>query len=264
MNVLDQICDRKKEHIRVKQQEMPLPVLKEKLKETETTRGFKSRILSLMQAGSVPLIAEIKKASPSGGVIRPDFDPPAIARDYEGAGVACLSVLTDVPFFQGDDSYIASVKAACALPVLRKDFMLDPYQIYESRALGADCVLLIMAALETGLAAELHDLARELSMDVLVEVHNAAEFEKALTFSPGMVGVNNRDLKSLKVDLSVSESLASLYPEGTLAVSESGVATAADIARLRQAGYGAFLVGESLMRRGDIGKGGAQLLFPLA
>ncbi|MCB9989154.1 MAG: indole-3-glycerol phosphate synthase TrpC [Rhodospirillales bacterium] len=252
MSVLDQICDKKRAHIRTRMAQMPLPDLKLKIKEIPTTIGFKNNILSKKSQGQPALIAEVKKASPSKGVIRADFDPVEIATTYEQAGATCLSVLTDEPYFQGHDDYLVAVKAAVKIPVLRKDFMIDPYQIYESRALGADCILLIMAALDDVLAKELYDLTHDLGMDVLVEVHDREELDRAIALGADMIGINNRNLKTLDVSLQTSYDLRDDMPDHVLKIAESGIYTNADLTALHTAGFDAFLVGESLMRQDDI------------
>ncbi|MFI4935896.1 MAG: indole-3-glycerol phosphate synthase TrpC [Caulobacterales bacterium] len=215
-------------------------------------RGFAAALDLARAPGRLALIAEIKKASPSKGLIRADFDPPALARAYAAAGATCLSVLTDGPSFQGADAYLGQARAASALPVLRKEFLVDPWQVAESRALGADAVLVILAMVPDALAAELMAEAARLSMDALVEVHDEAELDRAARLGASLIGINNRDLRTFVTDLAVTERLAPRAPPGTLLVAESGIASRADMERLAAAGARAMLVGESLMRQTDV------------
>jgi len=252
-DALSDICAAKRKHIAKRKAEFPESGLLEKARNAEAPRGFKRALQNKIEQGQFGLVAEIKKASPSKGVIRADFDPTALAKAYEAGGAACLSVLTDEPYFQGRDEYLTQVRNAVTLPVLRKDFMLDPYQIIESRALGADGILLIMAALEDAQACELESAAFDLGMDVLVEVHDRNELERALAqLKSTLIGINNRDLKTLKVDLATSETLAKHLPRHILSVCESGISAHDDLKRMQRAGISCFLVGESLMRQQDV------------
>jgi indole-3-glycerol phosphate synthase len=252
MNKLEEICTAKREIVTARKSAMTIAELKSAAATRTAPRGFEAALRSRAETGFA-LIAEVKKASPSKGLIRADFHPAQHARDYEAGGASCLSVLTDAPYFQGHQDYLVEARSACALPVLRKDFMVDPWQCLEARAIGADAILIIVAALEDTAMAEIEAAAREHHMDVLVEVHDEAELERAAKhLQSRLIGVNNRDLKTFTTSLAVTERLAPLAPEGTLLVGESGINTHADLERLAKSGVRTFLVGESLMRADDV------------
>ena len=252
-NILDTILARKHEEVRQRSQIRTLDSVRARAANQPPPRGFVDAIRRKHAAGEAAVIAEVKKASPSKGLIRKDFDPAAIARSYEAGGAACLSVLTDVDFFQGSNRYLGEARDACRLPVLRKDFIVDPYQVFEARMIGADCILLIVAALEDGPLVEMANLAHELGMDVLVEVHDIDELERALQADCELIGVNNRDLRSFEVSLDTSLDLKGAVPPDRTMVTESGIASRDDVARLRGAGIHTFLIGESFMRESDPG-----------
>ncbi|WP_347260515.1 indole-3-glycerol phosphate synthase TrpC [Rudaea sp.] len=261
-DILKKILARKAEEIRERSGRVSLRELSARVDAAPPVRGFVAALETKIAAGHAGVIAEVKKASPSKGVIRPDFRPAEIARSYEAGGAACLSVLTDFDFFQGADAYLQEARAACALPVLRKDFTIDAYQVYEARALGADCILLIVAALGDAALLELAALADELGMDVLVEVHDGEELERALATSARLIGINNRNLRTFETTLATTLDLRSRVPAERLPVTESGIVAREDVARMRAADVHAFLVGETFMRAEDPGAELKRLFSP--
>jgi indole-3-glycerol phosphate synthase len=261
-DLLAQICAHTREETERRRAGISLEAMRQKAAAQRPPRGFGRTLMDHVNVTGVALIAEIKKASPSGGLIREDFDPPSLARAYEAGGATCLSVLTDRPYFQGEKAHLMTARDAVPLPVLRKDFILEPWQVYESRAMGADCILLIMAALTDPQARELEELARALDLDVLAEVHDEAELERALGLQTPLVGINNRNLKTLKIDLQTSIKLAPMVPPDKFLIAESGIQTAADVRQLVDGGIQCYLVGESLMRQPDVAQAVRGLIGP--
>ena len=251
-DILDRIAAYKREDVAVRKSARPQAEIESLALIAGMPRGFRAALERRAQPGRPALIAEIKKASPSKGLIRPDFDPPALARAYEAGGAACLSILTDEPSFQGHDDYLGAARAATALPCLRKEFLVDPWQVAESRALCADAILIILSMVDDALAADLLAEARRFGMDALIETHDEAEMARAVALGGDLIGINNRSLRTFEVDLGATARFAALAPAGALLVAESGIFTAADVAEVAGAGAGAILVGESLMRQADV------------
>jgi indole-3-glycerol phosphate synthase len=251
-DTLQRICADTLAEVARRKAETPLEAMRARAEAADPPRGFGRALMETTATGRFALIAEIKKASPSGGLIRPDFDPVALARAYLDGGATCLSVLTDAPHFQGSADHLRAARAAVDLPVLRKDFILDPWQVYESRAMGADCILLIMAALTDAQAIELEQVARSLDLDVLAEAHDAAELHRALGLQTKLIGINNRNLRTLQIDLNITIELTPNAPPDRFLIGESGLRSNADLARLGALGVRSFLVGEHLMRQSDV------------
>ncbi len=258
-DILKRIVRRKVEEIAERLQQRSLEQLLHDIDDASPPRGFAAAIAARIAEGRAGVIAEIKRASPSKGILRADFKPAEIARSYADGGAACLSVLTDIDFFQGSDAYLRQARAACTLPVIRKDFIIDPYQVYEARAIGADCILLIAACLEDRQLCELNELAHHLGMDVLIEVHDGSELDRALQVENRLIGINNRNLRTFEVSLETTLSLLSRIPEERIVVTESGILARKDVALMRENGVDAFLVGEAFMRAEDPGARLAEL-----
>lgn len=264
MSVLARICADKRDLVARRRREHPLGEVEMMARTATLPRGFADALRHASAERSYGLIAEIKRASPSKGLIRADFDPPALARAYAMGGATCLSVLTDGPYFQGDDTYLTAARATVELPVLRKDFLLDPYQIVEARALGSDAVLVILAAVDDGCARELIATAAELGMSSLVEVHDEQEMQRAIALGAELIGINNRNLATLRIDLATTERLAPMAPSDRLLISESGLYSPGDLQRMARVGVRCFLIGESLMRQPDVKAATRALLTPSA
>lgn len=258
-DILNRILARKQQEIAARRQQVSMTQLQQRAESATAPRGFVAALESSIEQGRAAVIAEIKKASPSKGVIREDFEPVEIAKSYAAGGASCLSVLTDRDFFQGHEEYLVAAREACELPVIRKDFIVDNYQVLESRAIGADCILLIVAALEDAALGDLHAAARELGMDVLVEVHDRDELDRALRLQLDLVGINNRDLRTFDTSLDTTLGLLDAIPQGCLVVTESGIHTREHVALMRQNNVNAFLVGEAFMRKPDPGQALKQL-----
>ena len=260
-DILNKILARKAEEIRARAETVSLATLKLQCEDMPETRGFTAALYRKIDAGQAAVIAEIKKASPSKGIIRADFNPAEIAKSYQQGGAACLSVLTDIDFFQGADAYLQQARAACALPALRKDFTVDEYQVYEARALGADCILLIVAALGDAQMVDFNNLAMDLGMDVLVEVHDVEELERALQMDAPLIGINNRNLRTFEVSLETTIAMKDMVPKDRLLVTESGILVRDDVQLMRQHHINAFLVGETFMRADNPGEELARLFL---